>query len=381
MNTSMRTLQRRRSRGQAAVELSLMGIIIVPTFLYILFIDDLLRFRLDQQEAMVTSGWDFSTVNYDVESSKAKYIPKDGKAGNGSSNIHEAVETFSRFQFYDHSVASPRIEYVSGNLIGDSKQDQNHHNGVGAQQCWLVGGAKNQVSCVAPDVDVATNYTFDGTGGARPDVKDFLMAGPVGGMYSSKGRVGVINHWLPSGTLFFSKVELSSRKYHGVNSSKAIDINGVGSDTVGKSITTNDSKTEDYHFPADEFAILTNPWAMSEQDDNGPNSHSGALYNRVDKVYNANLPKAGLVAVMAMYPLQAMAKGLLQPEAYLTDTILGDNIYTPEIAFTNKYQPQISGYAGGKFYSSQYWDFSGNPVDKTYKARGTWYLGSTAMPP
>jgi hypothetical protein len=381
MNTSMRTLQRRRSRGQAAVELSLMGIIIVPTFLYILFIDDLLRFRLDQQEALVTARWEFSTVNYDRESSTAKYIPKDGKSGNGSSTIHEAVETFSRFQFYDHSAASPRIEYVSGKLIGNSAVDQNHHNGVGAQQCWLVGGKQNQVSCNPPDIDVATNYTIDGTGGARADLKGYVMSGSVGGMYSCKGRVGVINHWLPSGTLFFSKEELSSRKYHGTKSSGAIQINGEGSDTVGSGITANDSKTEDYHFPADEGAVLTNPWAMSEQDDNGPNSHSGPLYKRMDKVYSANLPTVGLAAVIAMYPVQATAKGLLQPEAYLMDNILGDNILTPEIAFTNKYQPQISGYAGGKFYSSQYWDFSGNPVDKTYKARGTWYLGSTAMPP
>ncbi|HEY0093945.1 MAG TPA: hypothetical protein VGB96_06455, partial [Archangium sp.] len=55
---------RRVARGAAAVEMALSMLVFVPIFLYALFLDDLLRYSLDAQEAALSTVWDFTVQDY-----------------------------------------------------------------------------------------------------------------------------------------------------------------------------------------------------------------------------------------------------------------------------------------------------------------------------
>jgi hypothetical protein len=358
----MRTLRSRQMRGQAAVEMALMTIIIIPTFLYIIFLDDLLRFKQDQQEAMIASGWDFTTMNWDHQTNNtADYYPSAGNSHHG------AATQFNRFSYSDHTASTPRFE-------DPTASSEYHHLAVGAHQCWLVGGKANQVTCTQGDINMAANFAVDGTVNGRTRLRDWVANG-TGGQYSCTGRVGVINNYLPDGILFFSKEELSSRKFHGKYSDDgAIDFNG----TSAHSYTT---ASEAYHFPADTFSIVTHPWAMTDQDNVAPTdtprlpggTPGPALYDRVVQVYNAIGPLAAITSA-TIYPAKAVQQQLISP-LILIDSPVGDLMLTPEVAFTKSYAPKVGG-----FYSSQYWDGQGDDVSKHYSNRENWYLGAKNQP-
>jgi hypothetical protein len=387
----------RRSRGQAAVEMALLTIILVPVILYVLFIDDLLRFKLDQEETMIATGWDLSVLNYDhqttgkghgANSDIRHYIPSYGvtKGGQNGNKVfqptqHGFAAYFNRMAFGDHTSATPRFDDYGGG------SQENHHLAVGAHQCWLVGkasGVDNQVDCERKQPLMAANYGFDATLGARTRMRDFLMQGAKrgGGYISCQGRVGVINHWLPSGILFFSKEELSSRDYH------HNDIQGSGSGTHGVAeAMNNNTKTEAYQFPIDRFGMVTNTWAMTDANELMPYNSlrfpgqlmGDALYDRTVQVYNATGPTLTLVSA-TKYPLQAIQRQVLGPQTIvdlcMSPVVCGDLMMTPEVAFKPNYDPKV-----GNYYSSQYWDFGQNRVQKTYSKRGTWYLGNSKRPP
>jgi hypothetical protein len=377
----MRTYRSRSNRGQAAVELSLLGILIIPTFLYIIFLDDLLRYKQDQQEAMVAAGWDFTTLNWDHQTlqNPEYYLPNKGTPANQADSRHEShVSFYNRMAYSDHTAATPRFDDPTADL------SEKHHLGVGAHQCWLVGETKNnQVTCTQVDVNIAANFTVDGTVNGRTRLRDFVSQG-TGGLYQCKGRVGVVNNFLPSGVLFFSKEELSSRKFHGkFSDSGSIDFDGKNTHSYRKS-------AEAYHFPFDTFAVVTHPWAMTDQEDVSPTNSprlpattSGVpLYDRVVQIYNSVGPIAAIGSA-TIYPVKAIQQQLISPAVIIdqaTPVSSGDLMLTPEVAFRKAYDPTVNGYQGGTFYSSQYWDFQSNDVRTHYNNRGTWYLGNKNQP-
>ncbi len=380
----MKTPSLRRQRGQAAVELSLMTIIIIPTFLYIIFIDDLLRFKQDQQEAMVATGWEFSVMNWDHQTKNAKhYLP----SSNPKATSHEYLAGFfGRSQFGDHTSSTPRFEDRFNNT-------QTHHNAVGAHQCWLVGGkgpagqgGPNEIRCRQVDQQIAANFLPDTTINGRQRLRDWVMPG-TGGLYACKGRVGVINNFLPSGNLFgFSKEELTRTKFHG----KYSDTGAVAFDGVGTHNYLNPADA--YHFPFDNYGMVTHPWAMTDADAVGWRARvppplvppfealgGSPLEDRVIQIYNSVGPIAAIGSAV-IYPAKAIQQQLISPLVIIDQQVSGvssgDLILTPEVSFSPKFAPQTNG-----FYSSQYRDFGGDQVQAHYNARGSWYMGGTAIPP
>ncbi|NTX57583.1 hypothetical protein HR086_40425, partial [Myxococcus sp. CA039A] len=60
----MRTSRHRAARGAAAVETALCMLVIIPVFMYALFLDDLLRHTLDSQETALSTVWDYAVQDY-----------------------------------------------------------------------------------------------------------------------------------------------------------------------------------------------------------------------------------------------------------------------------------------------------------------------------
>lgn len=59
--------RKHRARGQAASELAVMGVVLVPIFFYAVSLQDLLLYKLDAYETITSSPWDGQVQNYQTE--------------------------------------------------------------------------------------------------------------------------------------------------------------------------------------------------------------------------------------------------------------------------------------------------------------------------
>lgn len=331
---------RRAARGAATVELALSMLLIVPIFLYVLFLDDLLRYKLDLQENVITTPWDLTTVNYE--------------AGDRMGD----VQHFNRLQFCDHISA-----YDSFDQAFECTGEQ-HHKAVSAHMCFLVGGKGEQVTCQGPQRDVGGNYMIDlGIVGA---LKDEAQAG---GFYNCRARAGVINYFLPNKIwTSFSDVDMTGVAYHYGD----IDREGTG--------THASENASGNVFPLKEqrFGLIADTWALTSRDDLDTTSggRSGNLYTRVDKIYGAG-PLGSIATTMLpmAFVAQAAGQGLLNPMVMFDMGRFGDSTQTPEVTFTTALPPEQNGY-----YSSQWKDWEQDKVESSHSNRDRYYLGASGPP-
>ena len=152
-------------RGGAAVELALSMLLIVPVFMYALFLDDLLRFTLDLQEAVLSTGWDFTIQNYN------KALPTK----NGASQ----VQSNARLMFCDHESGHEAFDGEDGSSA-DCNGEEHHKHDVVAHICWLNGNAK-QITC--PDADTSVGALSDSLYSTYKDKHQ-----PYAGMWHIRGQ-------------------------------------------------------------------------------------------------------------------------------------------------------------------------------------------------
>ncbi len=149
--------RRIKARGQAVLELSLLLIVMIPIIFYSLFLDDLLRHRLDMLEAVVSSPWDMTGI--DQESSNG---------GDVSSN--------ERHAWCDHTYTynSYDVDYECDN------DGSRHHKAFAAHVCWIVEGGQ-QIECSrdanTPNIDSDADYNGGGvtTCSARAGVFNYFI--------------------------------------------------------------------------------------------------------------------------------------------------------------------------------------------------------------
>ena len=119
----------RSRRGGATVELAVLMIVLIPSILYTMYLEDLLFYKFDLEETVVSTPWDFS--NHD-------YRKKKGNEITGSVR-QAAMQTF-----WDHTSAWNSYE----NPNYDAKETI-HHQSMAAHQCWLAQGGQEigRASC------------------------------------------------------------------------------------------------------------------------------------------------------------------------------------------------------------------------------------------
>ncbi|MFZ5471719.1 MAG: hypothetical protein ACOZIN_20010 [Myxococcota bacterium] len=320
---------RRRVRGGATVELAISMIVLIPIFLYALFLDDLLRYRLDLQEAVVSSPWDFTTQSYQP-----------------SAPALWDVQHFNRLSWCDHTSAY--------NSFDESFEceDQNHHQAVGAHVCWLTQGSK-QVTC-----QLSKNEgKFAG-----------LIPGAIheefnrGGFYQCSARVAVLNYLLPQ-TLFseFSQTVMTDRK----KMSGAVHSEGSGA-----------AAGDVYLLDSQEFGLVTDTWALNTTQDRTV-AEDGLLYDRVNKAYTTN-PQADA-------PLKVFALLLSGQKELLSPALLAwwDDPSKPNVSIlhgsTTKAPPpaRIEQEGGqGSYHATPWKDWSSDEHEATWNGRGGYYMGN-----
>ncbi|MCP3139158.1 hypothetical protein [Pyxidicoccus xibeiensis] len=359
-------LRARAARGAAAVEMAISLLVIIPVFMYAIFLDDLLRYSLDAQEAAVSTVWDFAVQDYTRDLKPADRAPT---APQGGSTM---VQQHARYMFCDHESGKDRYDAYTNGVPSDCS-DTDHHQALVAHTCWLNDNAR-QVTCEAPE---------RGAGNLGIPVHNQFMSNFTrGGLIRCSARAVVENYLLPEGFLQeFSKTKLTVKKWDG-------DVHGNSQSGVA---TTNGVDGNAYFLGMEQMAILTDTWALTTNANTMPGTKSGEMYDRVANVYMnpQNLGHPILRATSAAFFGQAISNNLLNPlfaaqlAATTGDAMGADNPQTPNIAIA----PQAVGDSttpsnrvtqegsNRRYFNTEWRDWDQNNNYRSYQNRGVYYMG------
>ncbi|PTL85836.1 hypothetical protein [Vitiosangium sp. GDMCC 1.1324] len=357
-------------RGAASVEMAICMLVIIPVFLYSLFLDDLLRYSLDVQEAAISTVWDLTVQDY------------------GSQGDPGAVQHHARLMFCDHESGKDRYDAMTsgtdenGNSVSKYSdcEDTDHHKALSAHVCWINDNAE-QVTCEGPDKsagNVGGGGIYDG----------YYNQFTNGGLYRCRAKAIVENYLLPKNFLpEFSGKEntLTKKRWQG---------NVHDNSKVGKGGWEGDS----YFIKEQHLAVLTDSWALTEQANIAPGQKgSNAMYDRVANIYQnrQNIGFDQMDAAASTFFSNAMSNQLLSPDlvAGLALPFPGSQEQSMMLKPDDPRRPNISikpqpkgnttpsqtidqGPDGSKSYFNNEWrDWDKDRNRATYNNRGEFYMG------
>jgi hypothetical protein len=217
----------------------------IPLIMYSLFLGDLLNYRLNQDEAVYSTPWDFAAIDY----RHSKILPPTQAELDSldpdqtpPTSMFQWVNKWNQYTYADHSTAN--------NNYGGGRDDLDslvHHQALASHQCWLTSGAE-QITC-AMDADA------DGIGDVDPGFS-FLTRGPAGnrhggGVTRCRARLGVQNYFLPQRFLqSFSKEDMAGETKVGKRF------------MAGSNVHTN-APSDSYKFPEGVFSVMHDSWALN----------------------------------------------------------------------------------------------------------------------
>ncbi|HZH13872.1 MAG TPA: hypothetical protein VE057_05875 [Archangium sp.] len=356
-----------KQRGAASVEAAISMLIIIPAFMYALFLDDLLRYAADLQEAVVSTPWDFAGQNYTQPGSR-------GLKGNASNTKpyggNLEVQHQARLMYCDHESSGDSYTGTSDYTV--DCDSENHHQGkaLSGHVCWLNEGA-HQVTCEPVKKDVG----LLGASLYQDYMSEFSKAG---GMYECHGQEVVENYLLPKNFLQEFAGDVQMTKENWSNNGGSIH----GNAQAGKKETA-------YYLAEQRFAVVMDSWAVNETPEAegelekqaidlavAPGTKSGPLYDRVDLVYSGNMLYTPFQLATTAFLTTASQK-LLNPVIL---TSRPDNPATPNVSMTKMgtsppLQKIEQDTASPQYYSTPWKDWSSDPYEKTHAKRGKYYMG------
>ncbi|ADO76149.1 hypothetical protein [Stigmatella aurantiaca] len=331
----------RNQRGAASVEAALSMIIIIPTFMYALFLDDLLRYAADVQETVTSTPWDLTNQDY-------AHSDEGGTGQDGTSGGLASVQHNARLLYCDHESSGDSYDHAQ------DCDAENHHNALSGHVCWLNDGAE-QVTCDAVDKSVGDF--------SDSDFGRYKGKFSTGGLYRCHAQAIVENYLMPKTFLQqFSQVEQLSKE----------NWKGKGSIHGNAQSGTDDTA---YYLDKQFFAIVTDPMALNYAAGGGdlavkPGTYSGDVYDRAESVYANN----------------AAAKNVFQEYRTFKQSLKGELLGT--IGDEDGSQPNVSLPSGGEvtqsitedkgstdYFATPWEDGAGSQHQKTGEARGNHYMG------
>ena len=360
------------------METAVCMLVIIPVFLYALFLDDLLRHTLDAQEAALSTVWDYTVQDY---ASPPKKPDDQGKfVGFG------LVQGFARQMYCDHESGIDSFDSGKGRECEDGQESEAHHQEVVAHACWLNPGSQ-QVQC-----ELSTDVGDLGVAHHGDYRNEFGR----GGLIRCSGRLGVQNYLLQRKVFSqFSKVDLARDKQDKNSSVHANAQSGTYSaDPRGLAGNV-------YLLPWERMSILTDTWALTRQVDIRPgteaSSGSGSapasdvagepddLYQRVLRMYehsdNDGFSQMSTEAVNLVQ--DGIDSELFDQGLAITDsTPPGDDPRKPSMGI----KPHLAGAqapeesitqqgSSQSYFNSEWRDWDQNNNEQSYNARGNWYMG------
>lgn len=361
---SRRTMRR---RGAAAVEMAVTMIVLLPLIFYSLFLEDLLIYHLNWQEAIVTSPWDPLVIDYTKKESAATMAMR-----------------YNRVAYCDHTVAND-----SFNAQEDCDDDK-HHKAMTAHQCWM--GQGKQVTCGREESVGASVQT------------DFANKFGAGGLVHCTARLNVsnwfiINRFATWGKDFIEKDRTKFSKEGGSQGKAAADKHGSSGYTVttetgwvfgrqgeggggSSSEEAGGDGTEENNPPPaggtntdDYFGVVHDPWAVNKpglvMDSfmNSAKDSSHKIYERMSMYYELNIVSEATDKAKE-FGDDLKSDELIGDKALEEDSV-GDDVKSPDMSFTAGDHTRRS--MGSPMDYSAGW-----PDDRqgdTYSARENEYMG------
>ncbi|WP_426747963.1 hypothetical protein VZQ01_12920 [Myxococcus faecalis] len=329
-------------------------LVIIPVFMYAIFLDDLLRHVLDAQETSLATIWDYAVSDYAAE-------PKNGESFAGFSQ----TQGLARQMYCDHE--SGLDSYGPGKGPECETDDDIHHQEMVAHACWLHPGAQ-EVECTV-DQNAVGNYgvTLHGP---------FMSQFNRGGLIRCSARSGVQNYLLPTTFLQeFSKVDLAKETQSGNVHGNAKKGGPQGRDVA----------RDTYMLPWERIALVTDTWALTEHQSFEPGQRQQKdrdLYHRVSFLYKhqENDGYSDMSSAAEQLVSQAIRTKLLSDAAALKETP-GDDPREVSISI----QPQTGGGepiqeikqgdGNGTYFNNEWRDWEANNNQATAQARGEYYMG------
>lgn len=327
---------KRAPRGGAAVELAVLMVMLVPLAMYTLYLEDLLFYKLDQQETVVSSAWDFVHADY--------------RHGDQPRQIGQMVRGLTRQTYWDHT--SAWNTYSNPRADGS---DAKHHQALAAHQCWLAQGGQ-QLQC---DVD--------GTVGDGQEIEPRYTTGDKGpktGLLSCDAILGVQNYFLPEH--FLGHAVAYSKRWVGKSGDAAIHTN---------------AHSDAWTFPKETAAMVHDSWALNWLKNAGqPARGHNNIKTILDPAHHyQNKQSEWNDWIVSVYTEEGrdafdaagtFVDGLIDDE-FLTDSAkndgLGDDLETPPLAFQENPSEDFGGFQPSGWADER--------VAKTGSTRQKGYMG------
>jgi hypothetical protein len=333
----------RQERGAAITETVVMMLVLVPLILYSLFTSDLVAYKLDVQELVTSTVWDFTTQNYEKES-----------MGDPANQVTERNKEI----WCDNSV-------IFNNPGGSDCSDPPRQEGFMAK---MVYAGSDQISCTQSNKDM-------GTGGYSMPLQgpsDFHSDFTTGGGFTCKATGTVYNYWIPQKFLQkFANNDLSKFKDH-----RGEDIRGLGGGSAG-AIKIHE-----------EFSIFTDSWALTNSDevDRDSDSPNQPYTNRVWEQYKHPIWYIVAVGMTAQFVIEALSKqeaiipAIPWREIDTPDILIGTDPFSLHmVARHGPNKKESTGwFRSDDFYSMDYPTWVGDKAKQAWDNRDDNYMGCTS---
>lgn len=286
-------------RGAATVELAVLMIVLIPSILYTMYLEDLLFYKFDLEETVVSSPWDYA--NQDFRKYKGDEI---------SGTVRQsAMQTF-----WDHTSAWNSYEQPNY----DAKETI-HHQAMAAHQCWLAQGGQEIQCGIDSEVGLLIEPTF--------------IWKNHGGLASCNAILGVQNYFLPN--KFF--------EWWG-----KVSITGDGKQTMKRHTAANsaihtEAASDPFLYPKMTFGVLHDSWALYKTDDIDPTMHPMEQLTEFSSW--VRIPyglRAGKLSDANKFADDAKNKELLGASVKIDG--IGDTLLTPPLAWKAEAKREVNGH-------------------------------------
>lgn len=343
----MKRLDRIR-RGAATVEMAIAAVILVPTIMYTIFLEDLLNFKLEQYETISSPAWDYLSIDYNAPTTK----------GN--------IDGYARLTYCDHT--SLYNSYDQPFECGD-----NHHNGTvtAAHQCWIVAGAK-QVYCSTSKDD------YLGSSGSLLGLSTFNSQYNEGGVFNCNARLGVMNFFLPNKFFTWSEKRNAGDKSYQVttkNRYKSGDDNRQNDDAHGNAASgtgVDSAGSGDIILAQQNFSVLHDPWATNYPPNTDGDNSQGKFHDRMKVYYDAQgiMPGKGYLEGV-QFGAQAVGDGVLGPMAIMDGD--GDDPITPTVAWKSENTRNVNSHTASGWEDDRQQSSYGSREDNYFGMEEGWW--------
>jgi hypothetical protein len=309
----------RRERGGAMVEFAILMLVFVPLVLLPLYFQDAMRYKLEAQEAVFSTAWDFAYGDYEKRTI-------DSIAGGVESENKKIFE----------------------NLWSGNKKPKTDPGGPWADFNWI--NKETPISC-------SGDTGFMAPSGVALLASSFHSQYTKGGLVSCQGGLKVKNHYIPQ--LFMQDFAL---KDHFLKK--------------GKELTYSDDPTNEKE--GYRFGVMVDPWTLQDpsnvQEDGSGNQ---PFYERVRYVWMlAPSSLATYANFLSSWVGFVTGSKLIQQGPEMPFILKLTSLH-----LSNKEKQVWTAYGPGNYPTTEFLDGSGNKHKQAFQNRKGNYLGCKSLQP